>query len=89
MNWLMKLIFGTIGRKLDGYKMKIAGAIPFCMAVAGLIGLIFPDSREQYGLPNISFEEIGGYFTAAFMSWGIGGKLEKTKKALVSKDVDG
>jgi len=64
-------------KKLDGHVTQIGGVIPFLMAVAGSVALLFPEQGVQYQLPEMTWEQIGLLYSGAFAAWGLGGKGQK------------
>lgn len=71
-----------LGRKLDGYKTKIAGAGWLLLGIVITLGQMFPDT----GLAdNKGIESALACFNAAMTAWGLGGKAEKIKSAMEVK----
>jgi len=82
-NFILFRIAKVLIGYLDGYKTIIAGLIPFFGTTIGAIGLFFPDLQVTYDIPQMSMKEVTAGYTGAFTIWGLGGKAEKIKKAVV------
>ncbi len=85
--FLMKFAKYFISR-IDGYKTILGGLSSFVMGITYGITLLVPDINPLGIEPTV--EMTIGYFTGAFTIWGIGGKLEKSKKEMVvTKNMEG
>jgi hypothetical protein len=68
-----------LGRKLDGYKTKIAGIGWLLLGLVVVINAMFPDS----GLAKVDgLEEALTYFSTGMTALGLGGKGQKILTAI-------
>jgi len=73
-----------VGMKLDGYKTTVGGIGMILTGLMGIIGIMFPDVEV---LPkNMSLDESIILISGGFGVIGIGGKMEKTKRALETEN---
>lgn len=77
--FLTKLL-RLLGAKLDGYKTLAGGLGMILTGLLGLAGMMFPD---QPHLPhNMDLDQCLILISGGFGVLGLGGKVEKTKRAL-------
>jgi hypothetical protein len=77
-NFFIVQILKYTGKKLDGHKTQIGGVGSILMGILGIIGIVFPDQKTV----DLSFEASMALIIAGFAALGVGGKLEKLKKAI-------
>jgi len=82
-NFLLSKLLRWTGRKLDGYKTTIGGVGLILTGLAGLLGYVFPD---QEGLPKMDVETVLTTVSAGFVALGFGGKAEKLKIEMTTKE---
>lgn len=78
-----------LGRKADGHKTTGTGVAAILMGIAGFLLIAFNAAVPEAQLPELDFETCMALVLGGFGALGIGGKLEKTKKALEKKDSEG
>jgi hypothetical protein len=77
-NFIIGKLLRWLGGRLDGYRTNIAGIGMILTGVAGLVGYMFPDIE---GLPKMDVDAALMSISGGFGLIGIGGKLEKGKRA--------
>jgi hypothetical protein len=75
--FIVTKVLKWVAGKLDGYKTKIGGVGLVLYGILGFLGGMFP----KEGLPTMDPNEAMGYIAGGMGVLGIGGKLEKQKKA--------
>lgn len=76
--FLLRRVFGYVGRKLDGYKAIIGGVGMILMGLTYFVRFFFLDLTQ---FPEPSMETGFTYITGGFATLGIGGKLQKMIEA--------
>lgn len=79
MNWLLTKVLGFVGKKLDGYRMKIGGIGGILFGLVGAINIMFPGTIPGV---ELSVNEVVGYFSGGFAVFGYAGKLDKNTAAI-------
>lgn len=81
-NFILTRVLRFVGRKMDGKKTYFAGTSAILIGVAGLFRVMFPEAIQA---PDLTLEQSLGSIISGLAMLGIGGKLEKTKKAIERK----
>ncbi|OQY20095.1 MAG: hypothetical protein B6I36_02300 [Desulfobacteraceae bacterium 4572_35.1] len=77
-NWLFVRLLKYVAKKLDGYKTIFGGVGLILSGIAGLIGLMWPDSN----LPPMELEQAIASISAGLVAIGLGHKGDKLTTAI-------